>query len=554
MGAGTSNGLRPAWGFHAACRAARDVLSCLSVKSLILAPLACIVLAACGSGGGSTSTSATGGSAAGASASAGASSGASAAASSSAGSGSSGTATGIGSTGGTATGSTGGTPATSGTTTGRPGCQLATSNPLYIDGAAGVDSPCCGASLATACRTLTQAMGNVVADANTGFPDGVLVHVLEASMSAGGPNWAAPETWPVTLTWGVTLHGPGLYFANQGSSASDLFHAQRYSGNDTQHVTIHGDAANPVHIGYANDGDSSKTLTALEVSSGLLDLEDAVLDGTTALLVHGAYVQLGPDPIQIGSLADGVTGQLGVVCYDGGQLNDNGGAVAGPPLLAIEGQATADLTVGLQSNLELTNGGRFGPELVGGVCPTKVDTLGIDVRGGTVQASHVIIQCQNGDGILSEALPGGFIDFDGTVQHNGCAGIRVLGHNSVQPGTAIAPTVITANHYGIIADGDGGIVSLGINDHVTVACESATEPGNCASDGPAIDLWQQGSGTILASGVTWQEAPVIFDCNATLSACSWDAGSGALPSPAEAVVSGSGVISLTSPVVGGACP
>jgi len=228
--------------------------------------------------------------------------------------------------------------------------------------------------------------------------------------------------------------------------------------------------------------------------------------------------------------------------------------VASAPLLSIEGQTTADLTVGEDSNLLLVNGGQFGPSLVSGTCPTKVDGIGLDVRGGTVQASYLTIQCQKGDGILSEAFEGGFIDFDGTVQHNGCAGIHVLGHNSVQPGTAIAPTVITANHYGVLADADGGIVSMGINDHVTVACDSATEPGNCASEGPAVDLWQQGAGIILAAGVTWDATPTLYVCNAGLSSCDWDGGSGALPSPAEAVVSGAGEISISSPTVAGVCP
>jgi hypothetical protein len=284
-----------------------------------------------------------------------------------------------GGTGG-ATTSSGGTSSGSGSTTGSSmNCSPPLASPIYIDGAGGTDGPCCGTSRQAACLTVGQAMANVASAQVNGA-------TLEAFTSTHVADWPAPESWPVTLGLGITLHAPGIQFYNSGSSSLDLFQVQKLNPSDIGSVAIQGDPGNLARIGFDSAFRSSGTKTALSVNGDSLSLQNVWLAGTVGLQVGPSALgasqpgwgvaRLGPGPVMIGSVGSGLAGQLGVTCT--GEFNRNSQVTeqGTTPVLAIEGQATG-ISVGDFCDVVLTQGDSIGPALSGGSCPTKVDGVGI---------------------------------------------------------------------------------------------------------------------------------------------------------------------------------
>jgi hypothetical protein len=368
----------------------------------------------------------------------------------------------------------------------------------------------------------------------------------------------------VVLHEGVTLSAAGIFFANRGSSPSDLFHVARDTSENDYPVSIQGLAGDPVYLGFNSSYVGTGTLAAVSVlASTRLDLQDATLGGLTALVIGApgtgqGSVNFGPDPVHIGDLAHELTGTHGIVCAG---INGNTPSIltdneATAPTLFVEGQVT-DVTIDTHCNIDMTEGITLGPAPTAGTCPAaRIDQTGLDVRGnGIVQADLVTIQCQAGDGVfveLGDDAGSPFVDLNAaTLEHNGCAGFHMLaGQCSLS--TTDGPTLIESNNYGLRVEGGSFSSAIG----ATIACNMGAEPGNCLADvGAGVDVWQQSSTVLVVDQVTWAtKPPASYTCATPFTSCSW--GSTA-PAEADIVVFGSdaGVVSATVPsLVGGGCP
>ena len=413
---------------------------------------------------------------------------------------------------------------------------------VSVDGSSGVDGPCCGSSASNACLTIGQAMANVVAAGQSSV-------TLEASLAAGTTDWGAPESWPITLSNGVTLHAPDIFFA--GSGSNDLF----LTSGALLTVTIQGDLGHPVNVGLNSQYQASSTAHALTVAGGSsLLLQDVWVGGQVGIEVGTAgvaagHLNLGPDPVVIGSLARSLKGTVGISCQGQNALaqstiSDSAGGAG--PVLEVEAQSQEGLLVGDFCTVTLTQTPTFGPTPVMGTCPPapRRDQVGVSVLGASqVNLTNAILQCQNKDGIDlaagdSNGAPNVTLS-SSTLSHNGCVGLQAAGGIAALSGTS----VVTLNHYGVVAANGSVTLNGGLGaGTTTIACNSASEPGACQSDPNTIDVWQQGSGDLNANGVTWANTapPLVYTCSPNLASCTWNDGSphsGTLPAGAELVVS-----------------
>jgi hypothetical protein len=268
-------------------------------------------------------------------------------------------------------------------TTGSTGCcgRFSAGDTVYVDATLGGDAvPCCGTQAAP-CQTLTRAMALVASSATSGV-------IIQAQTGDAGPSWTANETYPIHLGWGVTLHAPSVFFANQ-ANASEIFKVYAYGPTDTGTVTIEGGpggmTTDAVHIGFdpqlvlfrdsivaVDDDVAGQTALPMTLSNVWLagSYSGANAPRSSALDVGaGATVTLGPGQVYIGN-GDLYLGSVGnpnraigawhgIFCEGvGATIQDD--PTASAPVLAISSTNESYMDVEDGCTVTLTQGPIFG--------------------------------------------------------------------------------------------------------------------------------------------------------------------------------------------------
>jgi hypothetical protein len=395
---------------------------------------------------------------------------------------------------------------------------------INVDSVNGNDLVACCGSVAAPCQTLTRAM-SLVARAPVA---GLVINAFNGDKSS---DWSAAETWPVHLGWGVTLKAAGIFFSMPQPAANDAstlshFEVYSYGATDNARVTIEGDLANPVHIGFDSTSANGGALTAvvdpaqgkipvpLTLSSAwLLTLPKSArcvprCFGPVKLVVGaglevgpGAAVTLGPGPVQLGDPASGkaqilkFAGRRGLFCHgQGATVTDDPAATK--TVLQSANNTTVDLDIESGCQVTLTQGPVIGLPLAAGACdPSQAgESIGIHVQGGSslTFGSAILpasIQCCSDSAVKMDTsdatgVPAVTLDH-ASVIGAGCAGAYV-GEGTF----AAKSSSFTQNFLGVWADSNA--VKVDLSGGETLTCNSATSPalngnfGGCSATVSAV--------------------------------------------------------------------
>jgi hypothetical protein len=411
----------------------------------------------------------------------------------------------------------------------------------------GSDVACCGYGTRAACQTIGQAMQLI----DSAQAQNVTIN---ATVDAGGGDWASAETYPVALGWGVELSAPGVFFldANKTNGAS-IFDIKFYSSSDTVgYASIVGTAASPVGVGM-NAANSSQTdaNAAIAVEKGnTLNIANARVNGSAnnpdsleAISVHGgASLMLGQDhagavtgTVTIGNAlgAKATDGLGGIVCLAdtthqlGCTIND--AQIAPTSSVVIQGQEGIDIDIEDYASVSLTSDPVVGvaPSTRGfGNCPQKNDAMGskpsILVNGlATLTFKNGMVQCIGAPAFRLQSSANGSptVTIDQTVVQNTDVGIYA------SAGTAtVTNSTMQFNFIGVWQDTDGthnGTIDLSGGNN-TVVCSNKSESSQGTLDA-GIDVFNSSGKKLNASNVAWDTSgPDYFTCNWTLTSCVCD--------------------------------
>jgi hypothetical protein len=405
---------------------------------------------------------------------------------------------------------------------------IATKAKLYVDGATGADIGCCGATAATACQTIGAAMKEIEASKATGA-------TILATVNGTTGNWTAPETWPVTLHLGVTLHAPGVYFyvPDNGSNFLDAFAVAPFDASDSLPVTIEGDAATyAAFIGFAADATqyggtkNGVSVTGLTVRLGSVWLNGAgngVEVADRGNLEIDGFVNIGNYTGPSGGAP--VPGNTGISCAGSSAANvatvtDPGGRAGD---LIIQGQSQAGISAGSYCTINLDHAPTFGV-FDGGCASSKPDHFGLVAFGdpGQVTLTGPTFQCMLDDGVqLSSGNPVVTLN-NPIIKNSGCGGLTVLAGNLYSNNGQI-----THNHWGVVMQ-TGGHVFLngggtgGVSGGNAITCNTQAEPGDCATGGyPGVDVENDSTDALNADNCTFDHSPPSeLSCtDSTFTAC-----------------------------------
>jgi hypothetical protein len=454
---------------------------------------------------------------------------------------------------------------------------LARGGTLKVDGIAGHDTTaCCGFGGTEPCQTVTKAMELI----DSAGAQGV---TIVATLDGGGGDWAAPETYPIALGWGVELSAAGVIFHHPDSALGPILDVQPYSASDEMgSASIVGSSTSPigfdatVHGGYAD--------AIFCVTTALYIANARLLNG--GISAFSSDLWLGTDrtgaitgSVYIGNVAQSSSGfpsQRGIVCDNcsvrdsilnaqsslimqgaallGWTTNDDGTGTGTGTVNKSGGAGIAGyrsyFPVPSQTSIVLTSNPVFGvaPSTIGsGGCPNKFGGDAVSLWGGTLTIRNGIVQCVAGTGISSSAgAVDGQLFIDNTTIQN--TGIGLLAS-----GAAVSVTNSLLRYNGIgIAQNSDAVVDLGGGGN-TVICSTSVE-GNSGSTWPGIDVWNASPLDLNASNVAWDTAgPDYFSCDAggpnggflscscNLASCSTAAGADGM----DAVATAGGRIILT---------
>jgi hypothetical protein len=412
---------------------------------------------------------------------------------------------------------------------------------VYVDSVRGSDQGCCGtpeapcASLATALYAMA-----VSSDLNA---------TLYASVDGGGGDWTGNESWPVQLNLGVTLQAPGVFFAPTQDRIA-AFQVVSPGAYDVAPVTIQGNPAafgtdagktpgpeDFVYIGFDSQGGHASN-TAVGIDDGSdggalpLALKLVWVNGRVAGIFAGPGARVDAPPsnplasspsatVVVGGFSGGtgtVSGTTGIECQ-GATING---------LFGVSHQVT-DLDAKDFCDASFASGSTFGTSPSGnglGLCNAKPDQVGILMSGAsTVTVQGVLVSCMQGDGIqLASASDAGAPSFDvggaapSSIVNCGCSGIHVLaGTVSIGNTGASATSQVQHNHFGIHQEGTGTISA----ERGVFTCNSATEPGNCASSGdPGVDVWNSSAANLIVGSAHWDHLPPeVLTCSDQFQTC-----------------------------------
>ncbi len=400
----------------------------------------------------------------------------------------------------------------------------------------------------------------LVSGANELNPGSIIT--LSATVDGGGGDWANNETYPVVLSWGVTLGAAGVYFTDFGLNA-EIFDVALAPGED---------AGNPVTIGVptvnANDQvvigsdslfvqptndaicinvEANEALNILNAqvlslhrghpigveinvsSSATLYLDQNNTNyGTADLYLGGTELPNGNSIPVANAVGQGYFG-YGIKCN--GTVTDNGSA--SPAISSVIGEAQeASIDAEDGCTLSLTNFPQFGTPSNGGFsnaesvaeggagCVTypPVDDYGVLANGdgATVTLEGAQFTCfirialkvtWTSDTGTAPAVTVGD-DYKGDVpliSNSGFAGVYAnAGTVTIKSGT------ITHNSNGIDmeTDGNGNSPNVVLNDgtmtnNTTVMCSSySQESGNTLS---GFDVVNDSAGNVAADYVNWDQ-------------------------------------------------
>ncbi len=431
---------------------------------------------------------------------------------------------------------------------------LSNNGTINVDAATGSDDACCGIGTNAPCATLTQAMLLIDAASAQNV-------TINATVSGGGGDWTAAETYPIVLGWGVELNAPGVFFldANQTDDPA-IFEVNFYSGSDsTGYASIIGAAGNPVGIGMnAANTVQTDAAAAIDVVKGnTLYIGNATVNGSfnnmdslAAISVHGGGgLMLGQD--QAGSMASMGTVNIGNAL--GQQATDgSGGIVCAPDFtdslgctindtalvansVIIQGQEAVDIEALDYSDITLTSSPIIGipPSAPGfNQCPfsPKNDALSANhfsavwVKGlSTVTFKNGMVQCIGGTGFELQTTTSGApsVTIDNTTIQNTDLGIYAAGGT-----VTVTNSNINFNFNGVQQDtlsGNTGSINLGGGGNAVI-CSSNVE-SSAGSSNPGIDVYNSSTSSLDAKNVAWDTAgPDYFKCDSTFATCSCNLG------------------------------
>jgi hypothetical protein len=413
---------------------------------------------------------------------------------------------------------------------------------LYVDGVAGHDGiACCGFGGTEPCLTVTRAMGLVD---SAGAQDVTIV----ATLDGGGGDWAAPETYPIVLGWGVELSAPGVVFHLPDADAGDLLDVRAYSSRDELgSASVVGSATSPLGLDSAVDGgdagailvETTLYLANASLTHGGISIFGQVLHvGDGGVYPYGILV-LGADRAGVvtGTVYVTDSPRYGILCDQctirDVELNGESSLVLrGAALMALGFPlgahipphpppypyfSTGPLSVSLLSNPVVG----VPPSGVGvGTCAEKYigDGIVIDGTNGEFTFKNGVIQCIGGSGLTAT---GSQIIVDNTVIQNAGIGIS----SSVVATVSVTNSLIRYNGIGIVQSCGWlsgidtsadvcGTIDLGGGGN-TVICSSNVE-STSGSTWPGIDAWNASTLDLNASNVAWDTAgPDYFSCDAS---------------------------------------
>jgi hypothetical protein len=387
---------------------------------------------------------------------------------------------------------------------------------LYVDGSIGSDTGCCGSAPGSPCQTLTAAMDEIERSGASGV-------TINAAVNGGTGEWTAPETWPVTLHLGVTLHAPGVYFfvPDVPSTYVDLFDVKPFDASDRQPVIIEGDAVPnaPALVGFdSSAGQYANTRDGIFVSGLTLKIGGVWLNGSNAGVEVGDNGTLEIDGLVLIGYFPNPSKTSTVVGYDGISCAGSGMAATAEVIdpgamdgdLVIQGESHADINANSFCTVNLLHKAFFGVDPVNGMCPNpKPDVDGVLVDGDPVQVTlnSPVIQCMSSQGVQ---LYGGnpVVTLNGAlIDHCGCAGLSTYAGNLYSNAG-----VILLNHWGVLQEtgqiflngsGTGGVGGANV-----VGCSTEAEPGDCFGHGyPGVDIENDSTSPMNADGCAVDHAP-----------------------------------------------
>ncbi len=392
------------------------------------------------------------------------------------------------------------------------GCRLRSEQQVFVDGISGVDACCCGPS-ASPCQSITYAMGEVQ-DAGV-----VSVEIL-ASNSDGSSEWVAPESWPISLSNGVTLTAPKISFNPPASLPTAFLLEPREPGDADLEVTIQGDPYVPgrdVRIGVPPpDAGVSNATTAIRANAGRrLRISNAWIHdhGYGLELASGTTLTIGPLPVAIGS-NDGLLdpaiagyGGEGIRTLGASQITDEGNST-----LRIDAHAV-DISLEPGAEVSLIHGPRLGVSPGPGFsCPDWSSEIGLLTNGlAAIELGSVddpaTISCCNTAGMQIQpdvAGNGAEVAFAGSLLNNACWGAAIhAGHLQIGTGSTVR-----YNRTGIWIDRDAGLDLERFGTPVDLSCNGKFEvPEDCYWDfthGPTdAALAVTSTGEVAATNALW---------------------------------------------------
>jgi hypothetical protein len=415
---------------------------------------------------------------------------------------------------------------------------------LAINNGSGNDTGCCGYGTAGPCLTLTRGMQLV---SGTNSWDAGTIVTLNAFINDGGGNWTG-ETYPVSLSWGVTLSAPGIYFNDIGGNA-ELFDVILGAGESAGNQVTLGIANvalnDQVVIGSDNLGtvttdpiviniEANQTLNVLnaqvyEKASGI----GINVQNTASLFLDQKNANSGNADLYLGgALPNGTavtSAGYGIECL--GTVNDT--SVLLPS--AFRSVNSQGQYVGIDAEdgctLSLTNFPFFGTASAGGF------SGGLGANGGctTYPPPDSFGVWANGNGANVTLLGAQFSCFQSSAiyvswsSNTGAAPVVVLGtdnfgdvpliENSSRSGVfanagrvTIQSGKITHNVKGVDVETDfnnnnpNSVIlndGSGTNRNTTVVCSSNQETGGTGN--PGVDVYNSSTATVWADFVNWDQ-------------------------------------------------
>ncbi len=423
---------------------------------------------------------------------------------------------------------------------------------MSIDNAQGNDATlCCGYGAAGPCQTLTRAM-NLVTGTNN-YNTNTLV-TLTATIDGGGGDWST-ETYPVSLSWGITLSAAGVYFSDAVGGAAEMF--------DVVLGTTES-PGNPVTIGVpivnANDqvvigADSSANFTSdfitISVEAGQTlsifnaqVLEEAFFGLGRAIDVQsGATLDIGGSLFASGTLWSGGTAlpngtaitygffdAPGTGIYCNGNVSDSlfaGGLVSTAQGLGIDAEDNCVVSLNNSPIFGTPTGGTgwtncsAGPPCGGCNLNPPPDGTAVLANGSnaTVNLYGAAISCMNAYGVevtyssnagltQPQVVVGSAI-FGGNSSIQNCAGAGVY---SSAGSIYVESATLLHNYRGVDMEVDANSLSgnVYLNDNsstqpstnTTVNCSSNQEP-NPNPTVPGFDVYLNSAGAFGGQWVNW---------------------------------------------------